>query len=571
MAPSSQDLVLFIPYLHWDFNRSEPQPNGDLGSHKYPTSLATTEHEELKRVYLSKSHHSLHVRRTLSYYYHYHSTDAADTHNLNQVASIFQTNKRLPVNIVSMVDQLWLWVLKDEPGTPEIVISCFPNVQNGPKTIDHADRYDRTDVLENIKRYLLRNPGIITCAYDLSGIIAAKFSHNYFNSSSTLDFSKLHKDIQISEMYEEVIRDLTQKESAAFELFRSKLRSKHDKDEIAEITSEIQLMSQAKLVLDELNMMKFLFETQKKEFRYLRDKLPPTDSGSGILSHPPETTANEENHTVTADLRGMDVKAGNNLVSDLNGQKVGGVEDSVCSPNVDSVQASNDVGDDYDAHLGRTTTNYSRSFLNWRPRDVRLGAIWTQRRDGLLLNYVYRSIEDINGMMDRTNRAYKSLNALVDLKLKHNTVIESRKTLNLTHSINESTAQTQSSIEQTTKLAEKADKEGSTILVFTIVTIIFLPMSFMATMFQIDIRQYKKSGGQLDLGYVAAIIFPISISISALLIWAALKASYVERILSRIYGKSDFHAVERAVTTSYAASTLAAAPAQRQLKELKEV
>jgi predicted ATP-dependent serine protease len=62
----------------------------------------------------------------------------------------------------------------------------------------------------------------------------------------------------------------------------------------------------------------------------------------------------------------------------------------------------------------------------------------------------------------------------VDLKLKHNTVIDSRKTLHLTQSIKQSTAQTQNSAEQTTRLAEKADKEGSTILVFTVVTIIFV-------------------------------------------------------------------------------------------------
>lgn len=62
----------------------------------------------------------------------------------------------------------------------------------------------------------------------------------------------------------------------------------------------------------------------------------------------------------------------------------------------------------------------------------------------------------------------------MDLKLKHNTVVDSRKTLNLTHSIAKSTAQTQDSIEQTTRLAEKADKEGSTILVFTIVSVIFV-------------------------------------------------------------------------------------------------
>jgi hypothetical protein len=67
-------------------------------------------------------------------------------------------------------------------------------------------------------------------------------------------------------------------------------------------------------------------------------------------------------------------------------------------------------------------------------------------------------------------------------------VIDSKKALkltaetaSLTQGINQSTAQTQRSVDttatltiQTTKLAEKADQEGSTIMVFTVVTIIFV-------------------------------------------------------------------------------------------------
>lgn len=207
LKASSQDLVLFVPYLHWDFNRMEQQSNGDLFSPKDHISLATTEDEELTREYLHNSHHSPHGRRTLGQYYHYHSADA-DTQNINQVASLFQTNKKLPVNIVGMIDQLWLWVLKGEPGDPDIVISCFPKVGSNPGKIGHPDRYERTDVLENIKRHLLKNPGIVTCAYDLAGIIAAKCSRNYLGPSTTLDFSGTHKGVQISEMYEHVIRGL---------------------------------------------------------------------------------------------------------------------------------------------------------------------------------------------------------------------------------------------------------------------------------------------------------------------------------------------------------------------------
>lgn len=87
----------------------------------------------------------------------------------------------------------------------------------------------------------------------------------------------------------------------------------------------------------------------------------------------------------------------------------------------------------------------------------------------------------------------------------------------------------------------------------------------------------------MDLGYVAAIIcklcisiswaiqakkraVPVSITIPALLIWAALKASYVERVLSRIYGKTEPPALETAIKRSFTVSAWAGTTEQRQLK-----
>lgn len=50
--------------------------------------------------------------------------------------------------------------------------------------------------------------------------------------------------------------------------------------------------------------------------------------------------------------------------------------------------------------------------------------------------------------------------------------------------------------------ARSARISGNSITVFTIVTVIFLPASFMATFFAIPIAQYTRKGEFLDLGYV---------------------------------------------------------------------
>jgi len=145
------------------------------------------------------------------------------------------------------------------------------------------------------------------------------------------------------------------------------------------------------------------------------------------------------------------------------------------------------------------------------------------------------------------------LNFLVDLKFKHNNVIDSKKSLNmsqttkdlttkisesgeksvslsnetkaLTSEIKRSTEATCEAVDKTADLATKADRDGRTVMVFTVVTIIFvrllstrwiaeekliqerqLPLSFMATMFQLPIDQYKRTDDKLDLGYVSAIM-----------------------------------------------------------------
>jgi CorA-like Mg2+ transporter protein len=60
--------------------------------------------------------------------------------------------------------------------------------------------------------------------------------------------------------------------------------------------------------------------------------------------------------------------------------------------------------------------------------------------------------------------------------------------------------------------AEDSARQGRIILLFTIVTIIFLPMGFLASWFGMNIKD--PDTGNLPLYQIAAIIFPISIAIA---------------------------------------------------------
>jgi len=110
--------------------------------------------------------------------------------------------------------------------------------------------------------------------------------------------------------------------------------------------------------------------------------------------------------------------------------------------------------------------------------------------------------KQVSDMIKRAEKAEKALGFLIDLKRGHNSVND----------------------------AQAAIQQGRTVLVFTLTTIIFLPLSFMASFFALNISQFQKnSEGELNLGYVSYIIFPVSSLVSATLIWIALNIEMIRK------------------------------------------
>ena len=110
---------------------------------------------------------------------------------------------------------------------------------------------------------------------------------------------------------------------------------------------------------------------------------------------------------------------------------------------------------------------------------------------------------DINRMEKAVKSVYDNLFEVLDLKQKHANSIEVRISR---------------------ERALEATQQGRTIMVFTIVTIIFLPMSFLAAFFTIDIVEfpYAPNGAGLHLGFVSKYIFGIGTAVSIPLIAMAL-------------------------------------------------
>jgi hypothetical protein len=120
-----------------------------------------------------------------------------------------------------------------------------------------------------------------------------------------------------------------------------------------------------------------------------------------------------------------------------------------------------------------------------------------KRRFKDMLKTIDTHIKDLERMDKQAKRIYESITDLLDLKQKHANAFEARF------------ARDQ---------AAGTARQSQTIMVFTIVTIIFLPLSFIAAMFTINIQEFPHRPGSdepsLPLSYVSKYMFGIGFAIS---------------------------------------------------------
>ena len=130
-----------------------------------------------------------------------------------------------------------------------------------------------------------------------------------------------------------------------------------------------------------------------------------------------------------------------------------------------------------------------------------------------------RSLKTVSEMVKERREAWSAVNdtaklaveeikTQMDLKQKQSSLIETR------------TSRYQ---------VEDSARHGRIMLLFTVVTIIFLPMSFLATWFGMNLKGGADDNGQLSLGIIAAVVFPLSLLIA----FIALAFAFSERLRDR--------------------------------------
>ena len=138
-------------------------------------------------------------------------------------------------------------------------------------------------------------------------------------------------------------------------------------------------------------------------------------------------------------------------------------------------------------------------------------------------------IEDVERMDDQAQAIFTSLTQLLDFKQKHANAIEARFAREQAEFTAGQSRLTSRQAELAARQGEIAARQGETIMVFTIVTIFFLPMSFIAAFFTINIADFPR----LSLTYVSKYVFGIGLSISLVLITVAFLVDDIRKMWHR--------------------------------------
>ncbi|RGP72184.1 ankyrin repeat [Fusarium sporotrichioides] len=572
------NLVLFMPYLHWDITKQQTEREEVIKQTLYNKTMGEeySADQRLLNAYLFHKKdsqdqptrrlephymHQPHVRRTLDQYY-YHDLDSTKERDHDQVLSRAACQKHLTpeFKVLAMVDQLWLWVLAGRSGQPTTIVTCFPhrelqsnNESNGgintatDKFID-PDALGDTNILKQVLSHMLDNPQAYleiggqderlrfkemyemaigdvmqqeTELFDeFNGVMeATKKERNTKQSlrtqlkslskveNSDKNQSQTNKQLQAgsAEEFEALFEEL--KDDSLNQFVRSLVNSsggKITKEKVQEvlkmaqfrvldITKEVQLLHEIKDVQDELRIVSMIFRDQKvivDEMEEIMRSIPlkgtksnPSVSQSRKPEEQIESEHSEEGETTNlareeAPINTLDEdteETGRLSSQERNNIHVGnnaffniakGANPPMPGP-TDYFIGNNAFFESRAPEPGTTLDEKERYVLS--PRAI-----------------VQLSMSEIEHMIDGANNAFNALNLLIDLKQKQSNVMDARY------------ARMQ---------AEESVKQGKTIMVFTIVTIIFLPLSFMAAFFAIDISQFKRvKDGKLSLGYVSEIM-----------------------------------------------------------------
>ncbi|PYH94927.1 hypothetical protein BO71DRAFT_440695 [Aspergillus ellipticus CBS 707.79] len=120
-------------------------------------------------------------------------------------------------------------------------------------------------------------------------------------------------------------------------------------------------------------------------------------------------------------------------------------------------------------------------------------------------------VEDIESMMEDAKSVQSDIRMLLDLKQKEASIIE----------------------------AQATRRQSDTVMTFTMVTIVFLPASFLTSLFALNISDFPHENGKVSYKgrWIFPIIFGVSFVVSAILVVLAFNANWLKHLINQIRAK----------------------------------
>lgn len=467
-AVAKGNVFAFMPYLHFetDGRRQEMQAaiaraqllkerEKHEGRIKQSMQRASTYDEMLLRAHLTSSQVSLHVRRTLDQFF-YHNIDT-QSRDRDQVVYRYQCKSTDPQHVdpkIFMVDQLWMWTLGKD-----LIVTAFPQRWQQPRN-DPLNVLD--GVIEDINSKT-RDP--VRSVYDLAMIITGRCS-GVFDRHRVGD-----EDYQFLDMFESSIGDATEMETLLFKEFNTAS---------AQASAWLQHHRRP-------NRFSRHLEAEVRQREHINRRQAPHHSHDHALANPPinEDQFADDDHDQTAAHaplfvdKLLDIGAETDLLAETKDIR-------------DELNMIAKVLEDQRLVLPDLEASIIDIFREEHKSQQDL-----KRKFKDMLKTIDTHIKDLERMDKQAERIYKSITDLLDLKQKHANAFEARF------------ARDQ---------AAGTARQSQTVMVFTIVTIIFLPLSFIAAIFTINIEQFPhKLGAEeptLPIEYVLKYVFGIGFAIS---------------------------------------------------------
>jgi len=172
-------------------------------------------------------------------------------------------------------------------------------------------------------------------------------------------------------------------------------------------------------------------------------------------------------------------------------------------PETKSLEDIKDIQDELEmlemvlTHQSGVTSNMKEAFREAYGKHMPFDDAYKLERDlAACSKTIEHPLGEIHRMQGQASRLYTSMNHLMDLKQKHASAIEARFAR---------------------EQADDTATQGQTVLVFTIVTVIFLPLSFIAAFLALDIADFPHNADgsqQMSLAYASKYVFGVGLGVA---------------------------------------------------------